>query len=887
MIYSHFCNMIHVLAQREDNLEDAAIGQTQLDAPRGATKPAAKEKHKNEKTTKKVSHAQRLRDAAVMLAPRVCLALRPGKKSPKAVGWQKHTETQYADFTANTVGMGLLCGSRSGCCCVDIDDMSAWGKLLEFHDAVGSLDGCPSVATPSGGLHIYFLDDVAVGTGTAVIECVDETGKKRSIGVDTRGQNSGQCILPPSKYCTDKPDKKQHVGIEYAWVRDFEDGDLIEMPAWLKSLVTKQQRMIMHSETRAFTGSAVIPLTAAPGKSKPSTQPNSASTASNPQQRQNTASTQKAVVTLTDPRDFDQAFDTLAAAEEVTPHDTLTFEQVTELVQSLKKARFASYDSWCHLLWAVARWAADTDADEDAVIEMLDAYSQQCDGYESSAVVAKKYREAFKRSNRSSKVTVGTLLHWAREDRGELKQQAAATLAEALVAGRSVRFDRTDTYCFLDFATELQSVVHESKEALGLLVAQRMPRVMAKVLLGKGFYLKKDNTADAMFSVADTLGAAGDFNISYRTTQVNSKTKKAVERTAVMSFSKYLKLSTIPFNQFSSVGCFPDETVKPCPAGYSNIWEGLQAQKVVEVDESQFADITYILRELWASGDEGLYQYLLGWLRFCIARPAEMTKTALFLYSDDGAGKGTIIDFLMTYVFGLGITHSFTGIEEAVEKHCTNKKGKKLIYINEMGSTRDQFLSNFDKIKPPITDPIITENPKGKTIMKIDNIANVILGTNHKDARYITDKDRRYTCIEVADTKCGAEHKEWWGGVYQRVMRQETADHFMTWLLKWDEAELPNPRVIYYTALRAEIQELSRNNILLFLDDLLEEEANKEEAERVLSHSASALFRDYRMWCSEHGEHAKAAKHFGMLAKTRLTFRKTRDGAFYDLPVAQ
>ena len=112
----------------------------------------------------------------------------------------------------------------------------------------------------------------------------------------------------------------------------------------------------------------------------------------------------------------------------------------------------------------------------------------------------------------------------------------------------------------------LQSVVHESKEALDLLVAQRMPRVMAKVLLGKGFYLKKDNTADAMFSVADVLGAAGDFNISYTTTQVNAKTKKAVERTEVMSFSKYLKLSTVPFNQFSSVGCFPDLTVKPCPA---------------------------------------------------------------------------------------------------------------------------------------------------------------------------------------------------------------------------------------------------------------------------------------------------------------------------------
>ena len=40
----------------------------------------------------------------------------------------------------------------------------------------------------------------------------------------------------------------------------------------------------------------------------------------------------------------------------------------------MNKDRFGEccYDDWCHLLWAVARWADDVDQDEDETVEMLD-----------------------------------------------------------------------------------------------------------------------------------------------------------------------------------------------------------------------------------------------------------------------------------------------------------------------------------------------------------------------------------------------------------------------------------------------------------------------------------------------------------------------------------
>ena len=52
------------------------------------------------------------------------------------------------------------------------------------------------------------------------------------------------------------------------------------------------------------------------------------------------------------------------------------------------------------------------------------------------------------------------------------------------------------------------------------------------------------------------------------------------------------------------------------------------------------------LREIWCSGDEKMYDYVLNWLSFIVQRPGEKTKVALCLKSEEGAGKGCILKLI-------------------------------------------------------------------------------------------------------------------------------------------------------------------------------------------------------------------------------------------------
>lgn len=67
-----------------------------------------------------------------------------------------------------------------------------------------------------------------------------------------------------------------------------------------------------------------------------------------------------------------------------------------------------------------------------------------------------------------------------------------------------------------------------------------------------------------------------------------------------------------------------------------------------------------------------------------------------------------------------------------------------------MSSTKDEFRSNFDKIKSLIKDAHAQIEPKGIAPYKIDNIGNYILCTNHADSIIIEYADRRYAVFETS-----------------------------------------------------------------------------------------------------------------------------------------
>lgn len=775
----------------------------------------------------------------------VCVPLRVGFKYPDYDEWEQLKKTPLARFTKERKGFGIVCGEASGVFCVDIDDVPQWTSMIDAIDGNDEdLDETPAVKTPSGGYHYYFKYDPEIKTGKGVVKV--EGIKSSSIDVRSQG---GQVVAPPSLYFADKkkPWKKKFEGTRYKWITSFDDCEPKECPEWLKHLLLNKFKLQQNPDGSIALCEPPKPKLDENGDEEP---------------------------------DIGEFIDRCAQMGDSGEYEyagikrKLSADQVAQIVYGLRTERFSGYDEWCKLLWAVARWQNENEADEEATITMLDEYSQLCDNYTDRRSVEKKYNEAFKRAGKSSKVSIGTLIHWLKEDNPLELARVFKTAKDDAKAERVIptTFDRRDPYVWNDFVREMTAEIFETMADVEERIMNKMPKVLANVQMGEGFFVKKDDCDGNIFNYVKTITSTMDFNIRYGT-----KDKKGKPCVHTISFKSFVRDST-DLPRFANVICHADES-KPCPRDHFNIWEGFKAERVEEVDEAKLAPIIYILRELWASGDEQLYRYILAWFRFTLARPAELIGVALFLYGEQGSGKGCILDFFEKFVIGQSFAR-FCGVEELLEKHQTNLKGKRLVYINEMGSTKDQFINNFDKIKAKITDPTLMENPKGLKIMKIDNIMNVVMSTNHKNALHLSETDRRYTCLEVSSAKCGPENKPWWEEQYPLIHTQETANHFYTWLLDMDEKSLPNPRTIYQTKLRQEIIRISRDNVELFLEEFpavyYERDENATDEIR-----AQDLYEEYVRWCGDNREHAKSSRLFWLKAGSKLQKRHAMTGNVY------
>jgi len=142
----------------------------------------------------------------------------------------------------------------------------------------------------------------------------------------------------------------------------------------------------------------------------------------------------------------------------------------------------------------------------------------------------------------------------------------------------------------------------------------------------------------------------------------------------------------------------------------------------------------------------------------------------------------------MEYVLRAVNIVSVVGIEKVTGRFNTILQGKRLVNINEMSSTKEEFRSNFDKIKSYITDPTIMIEPKGVNPYTIKNISNFVLFTNHRDAIIVEETDRRYAIFEMSSAHMN--DNEYFGKIRRECFNQDVANEFYTYLLDFPAVSL-------------------------------------------------------------------------------------------------
>jgi len=541
----------------------------------------------------------------------------------------------------------------------------------------------------------------------------------------------------------------------------------------------------------------------------------------------------------------------------------LTFEELTEIVNSLNNERFKSYNEWCHLLWIITRYCDKMNYDPDDTWELLEEFSKKCEGWQKGAV-RKKMNEAHKITDHKQIKKMGTLLMWLKEDNKTIfnKYIKSKTTDKTTIK----EFDKMNPYIWLNFKQD-HDRIFPSRAELDISIRTKLNLVLARISAGSGIYLKKD-AVDSISSI-DTLARGENFYVNYEDEKGKIKQERILDYTE--------KMIPTPLKSYSKMGCYPLK--ESCPPNVYNVWYGIKAQEVKEVEEDKIKNILFILRVLWANNDDKVYKYIIAWLRMAVCEPEKMTKVALFLYSaKEGTGKGTIVDFLTDYVLGPALCHVFAGMDQVLTEHNTNIAGKKIICINEMAATRKEFISNFDKLKPIITDKYISENPKYQKITQVENITNVIMCSNNKNSIYMKRGNRRFTCLEVSDKM--KDDSKFWDEFNTKNKNQETGDHFYTWLLRQDKEQLPNPMLICETKLRKEILEISQDNTESFLDIIKKQDGKDVESfgqqaqelydmirfpnekDGLYYIKCADMYNLYKVYCNECGEHPKTLNAF-------------------------
>lgn len=408
-------------------------------------------------------------------------------------------------------------------------------------------------------------------------------------------------------------------------------------------------------------------------------------------------------------------------------------------------------------------------------------------------------------------------------------------------------FDFTDSYNYNDFHTQFNNSSFDSYECMDSALSD-YPKVIAHILQGEGCFIKKLKNGE--LDVTKKLRTS-DFHID-----CGEKTKK--------SFEQYICTK----QAFGQIAC----ELENCPEDEFNIWTGFQAKRVNCAESDGLKLMKSFIMESWANNDIAVYNYIISWFAGLVTNLKGINRVALAMISPPGTGKGTLVDFMDLVLRSVNCV-SVTGITSITNKFNTILQGRRLVNINEMSSTKDEFKSNFDKIKSYITDPTIVIEPKGVNPYKIKNISNFILFTNHRDAIIVEESDRRYAIFEMSSAHIN--DTEYFGNIRKECFNQSVADEFYTYLLDFpavDISKIPN------TALRQEMMNMSKPTPLKFLDSVREDNIFDSGAEV----GASDFYSRYQRWCSDNGErNVLTATKFGTIISTKLVKRKAHGRMVY------
>ena len=448
-------------------------------------------------------------------------------------------------------------------------------------------------------------------------------------------------------------------------------------------------------------------------------------------------------------------------------------------------------------------------------------------------------------------------------------------------------FDRYDQFCWADLCFYLSSNIFRNEKDMKKYIIQNLPRVLARIRTGKDKIIFKSDCEDLLYNIEKFTNAWTDQNIKYI---LYDKVKTVKLTNIVNDLAQFLPL-------YKRIECEAD--INKIKKHTFNVYENYIAEKVIyEINEIK--PLLDFIMLVWCNNEERLYNYFMKWLAFIIQNPCEKSGVAIVGLSIEGTGKNTLSDFLAEYIFGKKKSlPNINSIEKLVGEKNNQLINKRFVVVNEMASTKEEFRSNFDKMKSIITDKTLNIRPLYQEPFDIQQYIELMMFSNNFDSIILSKNDRRYFILKINEIYLG--NKLYFNKLKKIIMNKTFGDKFYSYMMDYDcsDFQLLN---IPMTEIKENIIETCAPSYVKFFDSLKEQILldnndrdqfirNKiddknisiiEENQLEIKLKASIIFDLYKNYCTDKQEkNILNQKKFSNGMQSLLKLKKYKDGMYY------
>lgn len=311
--------------------------------------------------------------------------------------------------------------------------------------------------------------------------------------------------------------------------------------------------------------------------------------------------------------------------------------------------------------------------------------------------------------------------------------------------------------------------------------------------------------------------------------------------------NKSIKLLNIIENQIEKISYSRADFMPPHIGPVDKIFNtftGFKHKPLDKFNPALIQPITQHIKEVWCKFEEKIYDYLLNLWAHIVQKPNIKTDTALIIKStEQGAGKGIIVDFLGDHVIGSKYYYYTENVEKLFDKFNSEQANKLLTLVDETSASEKTSKDISEELKAYITRKKHWIEYKGVNKIELNDYNNYIFASNKDTPLYIDRYDRRFFILEADDKYC--KDNDYFVRL-STAMTPEAGQHFFTMLMQRDISSF-NPRLRPSTIAKNTMIEESLPLYLKYIINYVRTNIDITD----ISMSSDDLFIKFTQWCGE------------------------------------